>query len=166
MVLSLNPSPAIKSFAVSNSMLRKTARLRGYWAKQPCPASWMSYAQICSLARNFMRLLLPPKSSSSTGFFPGFFTRFYLYTWSLLKQRYSWKFMLYLSRISRLDRQMRELKEEMTSLSRQEEDHKKRKLDAVSLFRIVSLLKAITLALIKILSFISSIVVICYSCVD
>lgn len=61
---------------------------------------------------------------------------------------------------------MRELKEEMTSLSRQEEDHKKRKLDAVSLFRIVSLLKAITLALIKILSFISSIVVICYSCVD
>lgn len=61
---------------------------------------------------------------------------------------------------------MRELKEEMTSLSRQEEDHKKRKLDAVSLFRIVSLLKTITLALIKILSFISSIVVICYSCVD
>lgn len=53
---------------------------------------------------------------------------------------------------------MRELKEEMTSLSRQEEDHKKRKLDAVSLFRIVSLLKAIALALIKMLFCISSIV--------
>ena len=29
---------------------------------------------------------------------------------------------------------MRELKEEMASLSRQEEEHKKRKIDAVSIF--------------------------------
>lgn len=43
----------------------------------------------------------------------------------------SYRFM---SRIIRLDRQMRELKEEMASLSRQEEEHKKRKTDAVSIF--------------------------------
>ena len=39
----------------------------------------------------------------------------------------------FLLHIYRLDRQMRELKEEMASLSRQEEEHKKRKIDAVSI---------------------------------
>lgn len=33
----------------------------------------------------------------------------------------------------RLERQMRELKEEMAALSRQEDEHKKRKLDSVSI---------------------------------
>ena len=32
---------------------------------------------------------------------------------------------------------MRELKEEMASVSRQEEEHKKRKTDAVSIFRLL-----------------------------
>ena len=53
---------------------------------------------------------------------------------------------------------MRELKEEMNSLSRQEEEHKKRKLDAVSLMRIILLLKAIIVALITISFCLSSIV--------
>ena len=43
-------------------------------------------------------------------------------------------FILYLFLFHvRLDRQMRELKEEMTVLSRQEEEHKKRKVDSVSI---------------------------------
>jgi len=49
-----------------------------------------------------------------------------------------------LSRVIRLDRQMRELKEEMASLSRQEEEHKKRKTDAVSILFSMSVLKVDT----------------------
>ena len=41
--------------------------------------------------------------------------------------------IVYFLHIYRLDRQMRELKEEMASLSRQEEEHKKKKTDAVSI---------------------------------